>query len=112
MSKKMLGNIMREAQKMQSEMAKMQEEAKLQTVEASSGGGMVNVTVNGANEIVSIKIDKEVVNADDVDMLEDLIQAACNEGLKRAQEMVNEQMSKLGGGIPGMGNIGDMLGKL
>jgi DNA-binding YbaB/EbfC family protein len=114
MSKKMLGNIMREAQKLQAEMAKMQEEAKKKTVEATSGGGMVTVTASGAGEIVSIKIDKEVVNPEDVEMLEDLVMAACNEALRRAQEMVSEEMSKVSGGLqlPGMGSLGDMLGKL
>jgi DNA-binding YbaB/EbfC family protein len=114
MSKKMLGNMMREAQKLQAQMAKMQEEAKKKTVEASSGGGMVTVSASGAGEIVSLKIDKEVVNPEDIEMLEDLVMAACNEALRRASEMVNEDMSKMTGGmqIPGMGSLGDMLGKL
>lgn len=113
MSKKMLGNLMKEAQKIQAEMARMQEEAKQKTVDASSGGGMVNVTANGAGEIVSIRIDKEVVNPEDVEMLQDLIIAACNEALRRASEMVNEEMSKVTGGlqIPGLGDIGSMFGK-
>ena len=67
MSKKMLGDIMREAQKLQAEMTKMQEEAKKKTVEASAGGGMVTVVATGAGEIVSIKIEKDVVNPEDVD---------------------------------------------
>lgn len=113
MSKKMLGNLMKEAQRLQAEMAKMQEEAKQKTVEASSGGGMVTVVANGGGEIVSIRIDKEVVNPDDIDMLQDLIMAASNEALKRASEMVNEEMSKLTGGmqIPGMGDLGGMFGR-
>jgi len=114
MSKKMLGNIMREAQKLQAEMARMQEEAKKKTVEATAGGGMVSVTASGAGDIVSIKIDKEVVNPEDVEMLEDLVMAACNEALRRAQEAVNEEMSKVSGGLqlPGLGSLGDMLGKM
>jgi DNA-binding YbaB/EbfC family protein len=110
----MLGNMMRQAQKMQEEMQKMQEEAKKKVIEATSGGGMVTVAANGAGEIVSISIDKEVVNPEDVEMLQDLILAASNEALRRAQEMVNEEMSKLTGGLqlPGMGSLGDMLGKL
>lgn len=111
MSKKMLGDIMRQAQKMQEEMQKMQEEARTKTVEASSGGGMVTVVANGGGEIVSIKIEKDVVNPDDVDMLQDLILAAANEALRRAQQMVNEEMSKLTMGmqIPGLGGLGNMF---
>lgn len=113
MSKKMLGNLMKEAQRLQSEMAKMQEAAKQKTVEASSGGGMVTVVASGAGEIISITIDKEVVNPDDVEMLQDLVKAACNEALKRATDMVNEEMSKLTGGmqIPGLGDLGGMFGR-
>ncbi|MBS1232643.1 MAG: nucleoid-associated protein YbaB/EbfC family [Nitrospirae bacterium] len=111
MSKKMLGDIMREAQKLQSKMAEMQEEAKKKTVEATAGGGMVTVVASGAGEIIAIKIEKEVVNPDDVDMLQDLIMAAANEALRRAQEMVNNEMSKLTGGLqlPGLGNLGKMF---
>jgi len=111
MSKKMLGNIMREAQKMQAEMARVQEEAKKKTVEATAGGGMVTVVASGAGEIVSVKIEKDVVDPEDVEMLQDLIMAASNEALRRAQEAVNEEMSKLTGGmqIPGMGGLGDMF---
>ena len=107
MSKKMLSDMMREAQRIQTEMARLQEEAKKKTVEATSGGGMVTVTANGAGELVTIKIDKEVVNPDDVEMLEDLIIAAANEAIRRSQEMVNNEMSRLTGGlkIPGMGNL-------
>ena len=113
MSKKMLGDLMRQAQKIQAEMARIQEEAKNKTVEASSGGGMVTVTASGAGEIVSIKIDPEVINPDDKEMLEDMIMAACNEALRRAQEMVQEEMSRLTGGlqIPGLGGLGDLFGR-
>lgn len=113
MSKKMLGDMMREAQKLQAEMLRMQEEAKKKTVEATAGGGMVTVVANGGNQIVSISIDKEVVNPDDIDMLQDLIMAASNEALRRAQEMVNEEMSKLTGGLqlPGLGSLGNLFGK-
>ena len=111
MSKKMLGDMMREAQKLQAQMAKMQEEAKTKTVEATAGGGMVTVVASGAMEIVSIKIEKDVVNPDDVEMLQDLIMAAVNEALRRAQEMVNGEMSKLTGGLqlPGLGNLGKLF---
>ena len=113
MSKKMLGDMMRQAQKLQAEMQKMQEESKKKTVEASAGGGMVTVVASGAGELVSIKIEKDVVNPDDVDMLQDLILAAANEALRRAQQMVNEDMSKLtmGLNIPGLGGLGNMLGR-
>lgn len=113
MSKKMLGNMMRQAQKLQEEMMKAQEEAKKKTVEATAGGGMVTVVANGANEVVSIKIEKDVVSPDDIEMLQDLVLAATNEALRRAQEMVSEEMSKLTGGmqIPGLGDLGNLLGK-
>jgi nucleoid-associated protein EbfC len=113
MSKKMLGDLMRQAQKMQEEMMKAQEEAKKKTVEATAGGGMVTVVANGAGQIVSIKIEKDVVNPEDIDMLQDLILAASNEALRRAQELVSDEMSKLTGGlqIPGMGNLGNMFGR-
>lgn len=113
MSKKMLGDMMRQAQKLQEQMMKTQEEAKKKTVEASAGGGMVTAVASGAGELVSIKIEKDVVNPDDVEMLQDLILAASNEALRRAQEMVSEEMSKLTGGlqIPGLGNIGNMFGR-
>jgi nucleoid-associated protein EbfC len=107
MSKKMLGDLMRQAQKMQEEMMKAQEEAKKRIVEATAGGGMVTVVASGAGELVSIKIEKDVVNPEDVEMLQDLIIAASNEALRRAQELVSEDMSKLTGGmqIPGLGNM-------
>ncbi len=107
MNKGMIGDLMRQAKKMQQEMAKIQEEAKKKTVEASAGGGMVTVTANGGMEIVSIKIEREVVNPDDIEMLQDLIIAAANEALRRAQQMVSEEMSKVTGGLnlPGMGNL-------
>lgn len=113
MSKKMLGNMMRQAQKMQEEMMRAQEEAKQKTVEATAGGGMVTVIANGGNEIVSIKIEKDVVDPEDVEMLQDLVMAASNEALRRAQEMVAEEMSKITGGmqLPGLGDLGSMLGK-
>ena len=107
MSKKMLGDLMKQAQKMQQEMGKIQEESKKKTVEASSGGGMVVATANGAMEVISIKIEKDVVNPEDIEMLQDLVIAAINEALRMAQQMVNDDMGKLTGGmnIPGMGNM-------
>jgi len=113
MSKKMLGDLMRQAQKLQEEMMKAQEEAKKKTAEATAGGGMVTVVASGAGNLVSIKIEKDVVNPEDVEMLQDLILAASNEAIRRAQEMVSSDMSKLTGGlnIPGMGDIGGMFGR-
>jgi DNA-binding YbaB/EbfC family protein len=107
MSKKMLGDLMKQAQKMQQEMTRVQEESKKKTVEAAAGGGMVVAVANGAMEIISLKIEKDVVNPEDIDMLQDLIVAAVNEALRRAQQMVSEDMGKLTGGmnIPGMGNM-------
>ena len=94
-----MGNLMKQAQQFQTKMAKLQEELGQKTVEASSGGGMVTVVVNGQQEIVSIKIDREVVDPEDIDMLQDLILAAINDGLTRAKNMVNEEMGKLTGGL-------------
>ncbi len=99
-----LGNLMRQAQQLQAKIAKVQEEMAVRTTEASAGGGMVTVVVNGKQELVSIKIEKEVVNPEDIEMLQDLIVAAVNEALKKSQEMVSEEMKKLTGGmnIPGL----------
>ncbi len=99
-----LGNLMKQAQQMQEKLLKMQEELATRTIEASAGGGMVTVTVNGKSEVMSIKIEKEVVDPEDVDMLEDLVSAAVNEALRKAQEMMQEEMSKVTGGlkIPGL----------
>lgn len=98
------GNIMKQAKKMQEKIASIQAELESKTVEATAGGGMVTVVVNGKFEILSLKIDKEVVNPEDVDMLQDLIMAAVNEGIRKAQEMATAEMSKITGGfnIPGL----------
>jgi hypothetical protein len=99
-----MGNLLKKAQELQEKMAKMQEELGDKTVEASSGGGMVTVVANGKQEIVSIKIDPEVVDVNDVEMLEDLVLAAINDALYQAKQMVSEEMSQLTGGvkIPGI----------
>ncbi len=101
---KNLGNIMNQAKMMQNRLAQIQAEMAQKTVEASSGGGMVTVMVNGQNEILLVKIEPEVVNPDDVEMLQDLIQAAVNDALHKAQEMVSQEMAKVTGGlkIPGL----------
>ena len=93
------GNIMKQAKKLQERMAQLQEELALKTVEASAGGGMVSVLVNGRHELVSLKIEKEVVNPEDLDMLQDLIIAAVNEGVRKAQEMATAEMAKITGGM-------------
>jgi DNA-binding YbaB/EbfC family protein len=94
-----LGNFMKQAQKLQSEMKRIQDEVGEKTVEATAGGGMVTVVANGKQEIVSIKIDPEVVDKDDVEMLEDLIVAAVNESKRRSQEMMMSEISKVTGGM-------------
>jgi hypothetical protein len=95
---------MKQAKKMQEKIASIQAELESKTVEATAGGGMVTVVVNGKFEVLSLKIDKEVVNPEDVDMLQDLIMAAVNEGIRKAQEMATAEMSKITGGfnIPGL----------
>lgn len=99
-----MGNMMKQAQKLQQKMQKMQEELANKTVEASSGGGMVKVVANGKHQLMSIEIEKEVVDPEDVEMLQDLVLAAVNDALTKAQEMVNSEMGKLTGGmnIPGL----------
>ncbi len=99
-----LGDIMKQAQKMQQELLRIQEELATKTVEASSGGGMVTVVVNGRLEIQSIKIEKDVVDPSDIEMLQDLVLAAVNEGIAKAQELAKDEMAKVTGGmnIPGL----------
>ena len=99
------GNIMKEAQKLQAQMAAMQEEIGKREVEATAGGGMVTVKANGKQELLSIKLDPEVINKDDAQMLEDLVLAACNEALRKSRELVQQELGKLTGGmkIPGLG---------
>jgi len=99
-----MNQMLKQAQKMQEDMAKVQEELLTKTVDASSGGGMVQVIVSGKMELVELKIKPEAVDPEDVEMLEDLIKAALNEGLRKAQEMASNEMGKLTGGlkIPGL----------
>jgi DNA-binding YbaB/EbfC family protein len=99
------GNIMKEAQKLQAQMEQLQAEAAKKTVEATAGGGMVTVVANGKQEVVSIKIDREVINPEDAQMLEDLVLAATNEALRKSKEMVQGEMNKITAGlkIPGLG---------
>ena len=99
-----LGQMMKQAQKMQAQIMKIQEEMGERSVEASAGGGMVTVTANGKQEILSIRIEPEVVDPEEVEMIQDLVAAAVNEALKKAQEMVAEEMAKVTGGmqLPGL----------
>jgi hypothetical protein len=104
MSKKMFGDMMKQAMQMQERLKKIQEEVGAKTVEASAGGGVVTVVANGKQEIISIKIDPSVINSNDADMLQDLILAAVNEALRKSKEMMSEEMKQLtmGINIPGL----------
>lgn len=99
-----MNKMMKQVQKMQAQMAKLQEELHERVVEASAGGEAVTVKVNGKQELLEIKIKPDVVDPEDVEMLEDMIMAAVNEGIRKAQEMVASEMSKITGGmnIPGL----------
>jgi DNA-binding YbaB/EbfC family protein len=99
-----MGNMLKQAQKLQSKIFELQDQLADRTVETTVGGGMVKAVANGKQELLSIKIDPEVVDPNDVQMLEDLVVAAVNDVLKKAKEMVTEEMTKLTGGfkIPGM----------
>lgn len=96
--------MMRQAQQLQQRMAKLEQELETETVEASAGGGMVTVVVTGKLAVQSVTIDPEVVSPEDVDMLEDLVLAAVNEGLGKAQQLAAQKMSAITGGlnIPGL----------
>jgi nucleoid-associated protein EbfC len=98
------GDMMKQMQKMQEKFEQVQKELEEKRVEGTAGGGMVRVVANGKQEILEIKIDKEVVNPDDVEMLEDLILAAVNQAKEKAQQLQMEDMAKLTGGlkIPGL----------
>jgi DNA-binding YbaB/EbfC family protein len=99
-----LGNILQQAQQMHTKIAQLQEEMAAKTVEGSSGGGMVNILMNGKQEILSVRIDPEVVNREDIEMLQDLMTAAVNEAIRKSHEMMQEEMKKITGGlsIPGL----------
>lgn len=92
-------NLMKQASKMKEQMSKLQEEVGEKEVEATSGGGMVTVTAKAKGEITSIKIEPDVVNENDQEMLQDLIVAAVNEALKQGQKLMNDEVSKLAGGL-------------
>ena len=102
-----MAQLRKQAQKFQAKVARMQEELSARTVEASAGGGMVTVVANGGQELLSIKIDPEVVDPEDIEMLQDLIMAAVNDALNKARTMMNEEMGQLtkGMNLPGMPGI-------
>jgi len=99
-----MNQMLKQAQKMQENMMKAKEEVESKSVQASSGGGMVEVVVNGKIEVLELKIKPEAIDPDDVEMLEDLVKAAVNQGIRNAQAMVEQEMSKATGGfnIPGL----------
>jgi DNA-binding YbaB/EbfC family protein len=101
---KNMNNMMKQAQKLQKKMLQAQQDLATKTVEASSGGGMVKVVANGAQKIESIVLEKEVVDPEDIEMLQDLVLAAVNDALKKSQDMISSEMGKLTGGmnIPGL----------
>ena len=102
-----MNKMLKQVQEMQAEMVKAQEEAQKQEVEASAGGGMVTVKVNGALEVLEIRIDPDAVDPDDVEMLQDMVQAATNEALRSAQEMVSSRMQNVTGGLESaLGGLG------
>jgi DNA-binding YbaB/EbfC family protein len=95
-----LGKLLKQAQQVQERLAEMQAKLGEKTVEASAGGGMVKVVMNGRHEVVSVKIEPEVVNPSDVEMLEDLVVAALGEARSKIDEMIKHEMSSLTGGLP------------
>jgi DNA-binding YbaB/EbfC family protein len=99
-----MGQMMKQAQQLQARMLKLQAELAERTVESAVGGGMIKVVANGRQQVVSIRIEKEVINPDDAEMLQDLILAAVNDALAKSQEMVSSEMGKLTGGmnLPGL----------
>ena len=100
-----LQELMQQAQQMQQKMSEAQAELEQHTVDASAGGGMVTATANGAGQIVAISIEKEVINPDDAEMLQDLVRAAVNESLRKSREMAQEQMAQSAGIPAGMGDL-------
>lgn len=99
-----LGDMMKQVQKMQAKMADLQEELEQHEVEGTAGGGMVKVVANGKGDILSVTIDPEVVDPEEIEMLQDLVMAAFNQAREKSQELQSEEMGKLTGGlsIPGM----------
>lgn len=94
-----MGKMLKQIQKVQNEMMKMQEEVRGRTVEATSGGGAVRVVVSGAKELLELHLDPQLLQEDDLEMLQDLVISAVNEGLRKADEMVNTEMQKISGNL-------------
>jgi nucleoid-associated protein EbfC len=103
-----LNEMMKQVQKMQADMAKAQEELKNEVVEASAGGGMVTVKISGELELKELRIDPEAVDPEDVDMLQDMVQAAVNEAIRSAQELAASKMNAAAGGLAGPGGLGGL----
>jgi nucleoid-associated protein EbfC len=101
-----LNQMMKQVQQMQAEVAKAQEELKSATVEASAGGGMVTVKMSGELELLELKIDPEAVDPEDVELLQDMVQAAVNEAIRSAQELAASKMGQATGGLGGLGDLG------
>lgn len=95
-----MAQMLEQAQKMQQDIVKLKEEAELKEAEASAGGGMVTAKVNGKGELLALKIEKDVINPDESEMLQDLVVAAVNEASRKSKELVKEELSKVTGGIP------------
>ena len=100
--------MLKQVQKMQADMAKAQEELKNEVVEASSGGGMVTVKVSGDLEVREVRIDPQAVDPDDVELLQDMVLAAVNEGVRAAQELAANKLNAATGGLAGPGGLGGL----
>ncbi len=98
-----MNNLMKQAQRMQRQMEESQKELEEKEITAAAGGGAVEVTINGKKEILKVKLSPEVVDPDDIEMLEDLIVAATNEAIRQIEELSQESMSKITGGLGGFG---------
>ncbi len=103
-----MNQMMRQVQQMQQEMEKAQEQLKHESVEASAGGGMVTVKVSGELEVLELRIDPEAVDPEDVELLQDMVQAAINEALRSAQELATSRMGAVTGGLGGPGGLGGL----
>ena len=103
-----LNQMMRQVQQMQAEMMKAQEELKNEVVEASAGGGMVTVKISGDLELKELRIDPEAVDPDDVELLQDMVQAAVNEAIRSSQELAASKMGAATGGLAGPGGLGGL----
>lgn len=99
MSKNIINNLMKQAQQMQDRVKKLQDEVGNKTVEASAGGGMITVVVNGRQEVLSIKIDPSVVDRNEIEMLQDLVTAAVNEALRKSQDLMKDEMGRMTAGL-------------